>query len=208
MLNMLGRRQQELLTLLLNSGGGLTVDELASQLAITRNAVRLHLSGMEKDQLVVPGATRPTGGRPEQLYVLTDRGRELFPRQYFWFAQLMVEAIRREAGSEALRERLRGLGTAVADGLRSRAAGESEPAQRVARLSGLMGELGYRTRLTAGNTPIIEADNCVFHQLAMTSPEVCEFDLALLARFTDSEVEHQECIAKGGQHCRFKFTPK
>ena len=208
MLNLLGRRQQELLTLLLGSGGGLTVDELAGQLAITRNAVRLHLAALEKDQLVAPGATRPTGGRPEQLYVLTDRGRELFPRQYYWFAQLMVEAIRREAGSEALRERLRGLGTAVADSLQSRAAAEPEPAQQVARLAGLMDELGYRARLAAGETTIIDADNCVFHQLALASPEVCEFDLALLSRFADSAVEHLECIAKGGRHCRFKFTPK
>ncbi|MCI0452981.1 MAG: hypothetical protein L0Z51_11440 [Candidatus Latescibacteria bacterium] len=43
---------------------------------------------------------------------------------------------------------------------------------------------------------------------ARAHPEVCHFDLALLATFTDSKVAHEECMAKGGNVCRFKFTPK
>ena len=56
--------------------------------------------------------------------------------------------------------------------------------------------------------PVIEADNCVFHELAIKNPEICRFDLALMGAFTDSSVEHQECMARSGNVCRFKFTPK
>ena len=36
---------------------------------------------------------------------------------------------------------------------------------------------------------------------------ICKFDLALLSEFTGLSVEHQECMAKGGHVCRFKFKP-
>jgi len=48
----------------------------------------------------------------------------------------------------------------------------------------------------------------VFHDLARKNPEVCQFDLALLSTFADSKVDHEECMAKGGNVCRFKFSPK
>lgn len=210
MLAILGNRQQDLLKALLRSKGGLTVVELAERLGITSNAVRQHLAALENEGLVTHGESRPSGGRPEQLYVLTAAGQELFPRHYSWFAQLVVESIRQEAGPEALRERLEGMGTGVARQLLGQNAGLADRRQRVERLAGIMEELGYETRQPdpAGAEPVIEADNCVFHKLAMDDPDICRFDLALLATFTDSAVDHEECMARGGNVCRFRFRPK
>ena len=119
MLAVLGNRRQELMRLLLRDKAGLTVDELSRRLEITRNAVRQHLASLEQDGLVEAGASRPTGGRPEQLYVLTSAGREFFPRQYSWFAQLVVESIKSESGESGLRRRLAALGASVARQLRA-----------------------------------------------------------------------------------------
>lgn len=55
---------------------------------------------------------------------------------------------------------------------------------------------------------MIEADNCVFHELAAKHPEICDLDLALMGTFTDSDVDHQECMARGGNVCRFRFSGK
>lgn len=210
MLAILGNRQQDLLKALLRSKGGLTVVELAERLGITSNAVRQHLAALENERLVSHGESRPSGGRPEQLYVLTAAGQELFPRHYSWFAQLVVESIRQEAGAEAMRERLEGMGVGVARQLLGQNAGLEDRRQRVERLAGIMEALGYETRQSdpAGEDPVIEADNCVFHKLAMGDPDICRFDLALLATFTDSAVDHEECMAKGGNVCRFRFRPK
>ncbi len=205
-LTILGNRRQDILKALLNDKNGATVDELSRRLAVTRNAVRQHLAALANDGLVRAGVTRPTGGRPEQLYVLTEAGRELFPRQYSWFAQLVVESIKGESGAEGLRRRLASLGSAVAKQLRARASALKSRREKVARLAGLMSELGYHAR--ASSPSVIEADNCVFHDLAKKHPEVCQFDLALLATFTDSKVEHAECMAKGGNVCRFKFSSR
>ncbi len=210
MLEILGSRQQELLNQLLKNKSGLTVDELSRQLMITRNAVRQHLASLENDGLVTPGVSRPSGGRPEQLYVMTEAGKELFPRHYSWFAQLIVESIKQEAGVEGLRARMGAMGSEVAQQLRRQHAGLENQQKKVEKLSELMEQLGYSTKgnKVVDGDPVIEADNCIFHNLAIKNREVCQFDLDLLSSFTDSNVEHQECMASGGNVCRFKFTPK
>jgi predicted ArsR family transcriptional regulator len=209
MMETLGGRQQELLRLLLENKAGMTVDELSHGLQITRNAIRQHLAGMERDGLVAQSVTRPTGGRPEQLYVLGDKGRELFPRHYSWFSQLLIESMLEEAGSDGLGSRLAAMGQRVGAQLRSQAAASDEPVQRVVSLAQLMTNLGYHARASADadGAPTIEATNCVFHNLAAQYPQVCQFDLALLSNFVGSGVEHRECMVRGGQTCRFRFKP-
>jgi len=208
MIEILGERQRQLLELLLRSKGGLTVDELSKGLKITRNAVRQHLAALESDGLTATGITRPSGGRPQQLYVLTDKGKEVFPRHYSWFARLVVEAIKREHGADGLRERLSEIGAAVGEQMRGQSPGLNGREEKVVKLASVMDQLGYNARRAASGAPVIEADNCVFHELAMKTPEICQFDLAMMASFTDSKIDHQECMARGGNLCRFKFTPK
>lgn len=210
MLEVLGIRQQELLNLLLKNKSGLTVDELSKKLEIARNAVRQHLAALENDKLVTQGASRPSGGRPEQLYVLTDAGKEIFPRHYSWFAQLIVESIKQESGVEGLQERMSSMGSNVAQQLLRQNSGLENQQQKVEKLSEVMAQLGYNAKSTVvgSGEPAIEADNCIFHNLAIKNPAICEFDLALMSTFTDSKIDHQECMANGGNVCRFKFTPK
>lgn len=207
MLEILGDRQKQLLQRLIKNKAGMTVDGLSRDLKITRNAVRQHLAALENDGLVALGSTRPSGGRPQQLYVLTEKGKEVFPRHYSWFAQLAVESVRLEHGPEGLHKRLGAMGTGVGAQLRSQNPGLKTRAQKVERLAVVMDQLGYNAR-NADKAPVIEADNCVFHELAMKNPEICRFDLAMMGAFTDSKVEHQECMARGGNVCRFKFIPK
>ena len=208
MLAVLGNRQQELLKLLLKNKTGMTVDELAERLEITRNAVRQHVAALKNHGLVTQGGTRPSGGRPEQLYMLTDAGKESFPRNYSWLAQLLIESLKEQDGAEGLRERLSTLGSAVARQLRGQHPGLQSRQQKVEKLSQLMEQLGYEARNAAAGAPSIEAYNCIFHTLAVKNPEICQFDLALLSTFTDSKVDHQECMARGGNVCRFRFVPK
>lgn len=207
MLELLGRRQKDLLQLLLRHKDGLTVDELGGKLAVTRNAVRQHLAALTGEGLVTTGASKATGGRPTQLYVLSDKGRALFPRQYSWLAQLMLDSIKAEGGA-GLRKRLAAMGTKVGTQLRAQHPALRTRQDKVLKLAELMEQLGYSTAGTTVLDPnVISADNCVFHDLARKDPEVCHFDLALMSSFTDSRVEHQECMVRGGHVCRFRFKP-
>ncbi|SFB33410.1 Predicted transcriptional regulator, ArsR family [Collimonas sp. OK607] len=209
MSDMIGVRHREFLELLIKNKAGLTVDNFSKALGITRTAVRQHLATLEANTLVTKSITRPSGGRPEQLYVLTDKGNSSFPRQYSWFAQLLMGMLEQEAGEEGAGARLAAMGETVAKQLRvNGAAGESLSA-KVQNLAVIMEELGYRVNPNAPanikGIPVIEADNCVFHDLASKHPQVCRFDLALLSTFTDSKVVHEACMVKGAHVCRFRF---
>jgi predicted ArsR family transcriptional regulator len=210
MAEVFGERRKHLLRHLLRNKSGATIDELARAIGVTRTAVRQHLAALMRDGLVAAGAVRPTGGRPERLFLLTDAGKEEFPRRYSWFAQLLIEAMAREHGVAGLRTRLGRIASAVVAQLRERRPSKGSRRQKVEQLSALMDELGYdaRTAKDIGGAPTIEADNCVFHELAMKNPEICHFDLALLSGFTGSKVQLQECMSRGGHVCRFRFAPR
>ncbi|HUG16907.1 MAG TPA: winged helix-turn-helix transcriptional regulator [Thermomicrobiales bacterium] len=205
-----GERRKRLMRHLLRNKSGASIEELARVLGVTRTAVRQHLASLCRDGLVAPGAERATGGRPERLFVLTPAGREAFPRHYSWFAILLIEAIAKEHGAAGLRVRLGRIASAVVAELRRRLPREANRRQKVVNASRLMDELGYDARAGAdlAGAPTIEADNCVFHELAMKNPEVCQFDLSLLSGLTGSKVELDECMARGGHVCRFRFTPR
>ena len=75
-------------------------------------------------------------------------------------------------------------------------------------MAAIMQELGYAAQVAAPPADdTIEANNCVFHNLAAEFPEVCRFDLGLIGAFAVSKVDHQECMVRGGRMCRFKLTP-
>ena len=208
MITLLGLRQQQLLTLLLQNKGGLTVEDLSKGLGITDNAVRQHITALERDGMVAGGETQSTGGRPERLYGLTAAGRELFPRHYSWFAELLIDSLREEQGTDALRGRLESIGKAVGRQVMARVAGTKDKAERIRALSDIMRELGYQSGsidLPNDKLPAIEATNCVFHNLAQRYPEVCHFDLAMMSEIVGCGVIHDECMVRGGHVCRFKF---
>ncbi len=213
MIHIMGERQQKLLQLLLRNKAGMTIEALASGLHITKTAVRQHLAVLEKDRLVVKSQTRPSGGRPEHLYVLADAGSSLFPRHYSMFAELLLDIVEEQVGEPQVGELLAAAGRKVAKRLRAeQLRGNETLPQRVEKLAGVMEGLGYNINAektdTAALIPVIEADNCVFHNLAKSNTHVCQFDLALLKDFTASEVTHAECMVRGGNSCRFSFAEK
>ena len=72
-----------------------------------------------------------------------------------------------------------------------------------------MNQAGYEAEVffRSGDTPEIVAHNCVFHRLAAEHPVVCELDLALIGALGGGEVEHSECMVRGGHVCRFRLRP-
>lgn len=198
MLEGLGRTQQGLLHALLLEPAGMSIDDLAHALAITRTAVRQHLAALERDGLVKRGATRPTGRRPEQLHELTEQARELFPRQYPLLANLLIAEVAGLLGEEALLMLMRQLGRKLAADVEHKVVDE-------ARIVEHMNNAGYEAQVffRSGGKPQIVAHNCVFHHLAKAHPVVCELDLALIGALGGAEVSHEECMLRGGQVCRF-----
>ena len=197
-----------LLRTLLRQKAGLTIERMAESLNISRNAVRQHLISLERDGYIAKGETRPSGGRPEQIYVLTTAGMEHFPRQYSWLSELLLQGLQQEVGDTALGDRLDQMGRRIGQTMKKQLPGEPGSDRQLNALAEKMTGIGYDAGTRTENGQIfIEAHNCIFHKLALKHREICNFDIALLSESSGCRIEHRSCMTRGGDSCRFHFTP-
>lgn len=200
----LGATQQRLLRQLLMAPQGCSVEELCERLRISHNAVRQHLSALLARDYLERGQARPTGGRPQARFRLTEGGRALFPRNYGLLSTALLSQLRERYGAAELEEMLQQLGRTLGshEVALPPEAGTDEVAQR---LAGQLDALGYEAVVARhGQEQHVEAFNCVFHALARSVPQVCKFDLAYMEAASGRRIHHMECIIRGGHVCRFR----
>ena len=201
-----GRSRDRILELLLKTEQPMSVQALSGALGISRNAAHQQMVSLEREGLVERAAAIRTRGRPSQGYRLSAAGKATFPRQYALLARQLLEELSRHLGPEELQQALTRIGVSLADSLRSEVSGNADEA--VSLIAGVMRELGYESHSIEGEAGTeIEAHNCVFHDLAMANPAICEVDLALLRSLSGKAVEHRRCMARGERSCRFAFKP-
>jgi DeoR family suf operon transcriptional repressor len=206
-----GNSQQEVLGQLLERKSGATLDELVAAVGLSRTAVNQHLIALEREGYVRKAAPRKTGGRPLHIYVLTDEGTNLFfPKKYSWFSKLLIQTLREQVGEDKVDQYMYDLGVKMSAALIPRLVGKNR-AERIAEIVKIMNETGFLARTLPpadpDKLPRVECKNCVYHDLSKDHPEVCRFDVGFLSGLMGAEVEHQACMQRGGEACRFRFIP-
>lgn len=201
-----GSRQEQILTLLLNASNGLSIDDMAAKLDISRNAVKQHLVVLEKQQLVKEGILTSTGGRPARCYALTEQGVNHFPKQYAWFCNLLLNDLAAEMTPESLEKMMWNMGVKLANSLAPQF-GHKNTQQKLEALVELMQSLGYHAELEQQEGGLsIKAVNCVYHDMAQQHPALCHFDQALITTLLEKPVEQISCMAKKDCACRFNIA--
>ena len=193
-----GSRQQQILQLLLENKQGLCIDELASRLAISRNAIKQHLTFLERDLLIKIQGQNTTKGRPSRNYVLTDMGLNQFPKQYSWFSNLVLQELKAEMGPKAFENFIENLGVKLGQKLKQQASGQDATSE----LLTMMQALGYQAEPHLNG---LRAHNCVYHDLVMQHPELCMFDRALIATYLEKTIEQTDCMQLGDCACIFQL---
>jgi predicted ArsR family transcriptional regulator len=200
------RSRDRILDLLLRSEAPLPVQALARELGISRNAAHQQVLALEREGLIERASAIRTKGRPSQGYRLSAAGAATYPRQYALLARQLLEELSQHLGRVELQQAMKRIGASLAEKMRIEA--DSTPDEVVGAVAGLMRELGYESTMIEGAEGAeIEAYNCVFHDLAMADPAICEVDLSLLRALTGRGVEHRRCMARGERSCRFAFKP-
>ncbi len=175
-----GNSQQEILNQLMDHKSGLTLDELVVSVGLSRTAINQHLMVLEREGHVRKGTQRKTGGRPLNVYILTEDGTNLFPKQYSWFSRLLIQTLREQIGEERVAEYMYDLGVKLSAGLIPRLVGKNR-AERIAEIVNIMNETGFIARTLAPENSDkllrVECKNCVYHDLSKDYPEVCRFDI-------------------------------
>jgi predicted ArsR family transcriptional regulator len=199
-------KQQKILQSLVREKNGMTVYQFSRLLGISRNATHQHVVSLERDGYIKKHELLQTKGRPGTTFVLTEKGIHLLPKHYSLFAEMLVSLIKKKSGSNELIDYLQELGVAISATKKELL--RNEPLDKKIEMTvDIMQELGYNAQLTMaeeGQLPMIDAYNCVYHNLAHKNQEICELDLSLLTSLLDSKIEHQCCMVKGDSLCRFK----
>lgn len=184
--------------------GGLTVDDLASQLGLTPNAVRAQLTAMERDGVIQRAGRRPGTTRPSHVFELTAEVEQLLSQAYAPFLMQLVrvfaEALPPEEVDRLMREAGKGLATELHP-----PRGARTFAERVTSASDLLNQqLGAVTHVEPNDGYIIRGVACPLAALTGKHPAVCRAMESLLTEVTGAVV-HECCDRKGRPKCCFEI---
>src|ERR1700681_3458906 len=89
---------------LLRRKGRCSAETISTDLGVTANAVRQHVTNLERDDLVVTHDKRSGRARPALLFSLTERADSVFPKRYGQLATMVLQEVQEMGGPEALDE--------------------------------------------------------------------------------------------------------
>src|SRR6478736_829037 len=117
-----------------------TINALTERLAISANAVRSHLTALERDGIVVPEPLQKQNvGKPAYQYRLTSDAQALTPKAYDTMLDVVLTAARENAGADVY--------TAILENAADRLAGPAPRADagleaRIADTRALLASIG------------------------------------------------------------------
>jgi predicted ArsR family transcriptional regulator len=191
--------------------GGMTVDEIAAQLGLSHNAVRVQLTSMQRDGLVHHARSERRTTRPSHIFELTHDARQWLSKAYVPFLTHLVGTIARRHAPKEVTALMRDVGRSLADALRARAvASKSGPlAARAAAVSiTLNEELGAVTRVEPLNGHfVIRGHGCPLAAVTADHRAACLAIETFIAEMTDSRV-HECCSRQQPPQCCFEIMSK
>src|ERR1044072_2405358 len=84
-----------------------TVEELATRLELTDNAVRAHLATLERDGIVRQSGIRRGARKPHFTYALTDEADRLFPKAYDALLNQLIAVLKHRLSPSEIEDALR-----------------------------------------------------------------------------------------------------
>jgi predicted ArsR family transcriptional regulator len=184
-------------------GGSSTVNELASSLELTDNAVRAHLLSLERDGLIRQSGVQRGARKPHFAYELTAEAERLFPKAYDALLNQLITTLKGRLRPAALEDVLREVGRSLA----ARHAPGRTPVKLEARVQNALEVLkaigGSPSVEREGGKLIIRSGGCPLSAAVVEHPEVCELAEALVAEIVGLPVR-ERCERGDSPRCRFE----
>ncbi len=197
----------------------ITVNDIAEEFGIHRNAAKHHLDRLLEAGLLraefkrVNGRRGPGAGRPSKLYSATgmEASFSVPERHYDLLAHLLLQALTRGDELETVGARF---GRQLADATK-----EQDPEVEAAEgVRAVLDGLGFRPNIDtdADGKMWITTENCPFGWVAMEAPEgeVCRLDRAIISGVLEGfgcaprQVKGHTSIAGGHDVCVREVVPK
>jgi predicted ArsR family transcriptional regulator len=172
-----------------------TVDELAQALDLTDNAVRAHLTALERDGLVQQHGVQRGRGKPAYAYDLTPEAERLFPKPYALVLRHLLDLLAARLGPEELEALLRNVGAILASGL-NRPTGDIH-ARLEAAVTVLNGLGGLAELEERDGAFMIRGYRCPLATVVPGHPEICQLAATLLTEVAgvplQAHCKHLQC---------------
>ena len=166
-----------------------TVEELAHAFGLTDNAVRAHLTTLERDGLVQQQGTRPGKRKPSVVYDLSPAGEDLFPKAYGPVLRQLLEVLHERLEASEIEELLQAAGRRLAArGLTPRGDLQTRLEEAINTLNTLGGLAELEQR---NGTHLIRGSSCPLAAVVRDHPEVCRLTKALLTELIGVPVQEQ-----------------
>jgi predicted ArsR family transcriptional regulator len=186
--------------------GPKTVEELAGELSLTDNAVRLHLATLERDGVAVAKGVRRGGGvgKPATEYEISAEAEPGFSEAYIPFLTTLLASVGNKLGSTELRAIMRDVGHRLA-GANPEAEGDDyAKAQRASQILNALG--GVTTVEKDGNRYAIKGCSCPLSVAVNERAEVCLAVQTMLRDVTGLTVR-EDCDRSERPRCHFVVAP-
>jgi predicted ArsR family transcriptional regulator len=192
---------------LLKINGGMSAEQLARELAVTKVCIRRHLSLLESDGLIRYVEERHERGRPRFIYSLTEKARCLFPQTYDEFAEEILVQLQRQYGDAGLEMVLKGRADELIEQLSLELAGLNfdERVKILAKTMSAKGYLADARRLKDG-TYRLRQRNCPTESVAVAFPQICDEEVRIYRESLGCQVTRECRIADGARVCEFRIS--
>ncbi|MFN2542662.1 MAG: helix-turn-helix transcriptional regulator [Chthoniobacterales bacterium] len=183
-----------------------TVDDLATELGLTDNAVRAHLISLERDGFIRPAGVRAGARRPHVLYTVTGAVEHVFPKSYGRLLDLMLSAISRRLSRRELRNAMHEVGRKIASENAAKTPVKSRQ-QRIDIAMQILSELGGAATVERVNgTDVIRGRGCPIAAATAKHPEACLIAESLLHEIIGAPVR-ERCQRGADPSCCFEILP-
>jgi predicted ArsR family transcriptional regulator len=202
-----GRTTRMDLLAFLRRKGPASAETIAAELGVTPNAVRQHLTNLERDGLVTSESVHNKRGRPSLEFSLTDRADTVFPKRYGQLATMVLTELQSMNGPDVLDDLFRRIALRYSDTMRQGMDG-LDFNQKLTRLLGWINRAGTLAEAEETDDGIrISIHNCPFRNTALKYPQVCTITPHLMVELLDAEVSQASSIHRQDPYCSFVIRP-
>ena len=180
-----------------------TVDELATRLELTDNAVRAHLSTLERDGLVRQSGVRRGARKPHFTYALTDEADGLFPKAYDALLNQLITVLKTRLSPPEIESVLREVGRAIAAD--TPVGHDATLRSRVEKALAVLEAIGGSAEIEEHDDKIvIRGNGCPLAAAVGVHPEVCRLAETLVGEIVKAPVV-EKCDRETRPQCRFEI---
>jgi predicted ArsR family transcriptional regulator len=185
--------------------GGLTADDIASKLGVTRSAIRVQMTAMERDGVVRRVGKRPGTTRPSQVFELTHEVEQLLSKAYIPLLTHLVGVFAEALPAPQVESLLRLTGKRLAGELSRAKRVAGTVRARAAAASDILNEhLGAMTHVEGNGGIVIRGGGCPLAALTGKHQGVCLAMETVVAEIVGVPV--RECCDRTGRpRCCFEL---